>query len=184
MAEWEVLRERPSAQPVAPASPIQPATAPPAGAGGWEVLSERPSGADPATANALLERGRSILAQEESDIDYKTGAPYIARTRLQGARNPAEVQKEMERLYPGKGNTGQDRFGQWWVKEDGKRVAVLPKGLLGAFKNIVSGATSAPFTTAGGILGAAGGGVAGARRGRMPRLRLLRAAWSLRSLRR
>jgi hypothetical protein len=71
----------------------------------------------------------------------------------------------MERLYPGKGNTGQDRFGQWWVKEDGKRVAVLPKGLLGAFKNIVSGGTSAPFTTAGGILGGAAGGVMGAAAG-------------------
>jgi len=120
----------------------------------------------------LLKKGRDYLAQEERDIDYTTGASASTRMLFQRSSNPKEAALVLDKLYGAK-NYGQDRFGQWWVKEGDKRVAVLPKGLAGGFKNMLSGLASSPGATAGGIAGGlagevlfpAGGGIPGAMAG-------------------
>jgi hypothetical protein len=142
-----------------------PSSAQPSGTGtgdqGFEILGSEPAPTPgPPSLQALKNKGMDYLREQEKDIDYTTGAPFIVRTQVQGADNAAEAYKVLSHFYGeksyGKG-FGQDRFGQWWVKQDGKRVAVLPHGLLGAFQNILSGAGSSPWTTAGGIAGGIGG---------------------------
>lgn len=142
-------------QPASPQPPVQSGTG---GDGGFSVLHEQP--ADPTMAQQLLRKGQDILVKQDEDIDYKTGAPTVVRSELQGAANANESYKVLDRLY-GKNNFGQDRFGQWWVKQDGKRIAVLPHGLSGAFKNMLSSLQANPWTTGGAMLGSALGGTAG-----------------------
>jgi hypothetical protein len=163
-----------------------------------EILGTSPREAPPVPAiETLRNKGLQIQRQEESDIDYYTGAPAIVRAQVQGAANPTEVWKILERDY-GRGNFGQDRNGNWWVKQrvepadprgappqqhagvtptdifglrggrapqgppERRRVAVLPQGVVGEFKKIVSGAVASPWTTGGGMLGAAYGAGIGA----------------------
>src|SRR5712671_898651 len=178
MAEWEILSDRPARGFQAPVQPASPQT----GAGSWEILSDRPASSDPDVENKLLDRGRQLIQKEEADIDYSTGAPFSVRAQLQGAQNPTEAYKTLERTY-GRGNFGQDRFDQWWVRQDvpsskagsleqiaarhhgmplettSRRVAVLPKGLSGGLRNFFSGIVASPFATAGATLGAVGGEV-------------------------
>lgn len=70
---------------------------------------------------------QQLLAGNEPDIDYQKGAPFNVQLALARADNPDEAAAALERRV-GPGNFGQDRRGTWWIKEDGKKVAVRPQG--------------------------------------------------------
>lgn len=120
----------------------------------------------------LVKRGQDLLSQREADIDYTSGAPVPTRMMLQRASNPDEAKLVLERSY-GPGNYGQDRFGQWWIRQNDKRISVLPKGVSGALQNVGTGMLSTPTATAGAVAGGvlgeiafpAGGGIPGAMAG-------------------
>lgn len=103
---WEIVGRRPAGQ--------QP---PPDLGGSPDLVGRRPAPPDPDITNRLTLRGRELAAQADADIDYETGAPINIRAQVQSADNPNEVYKALERRY-GRGNFGQDRFGQWWVNEE------------------------------------------------------------------
>ena len=131
-------------------------------------------GPDKGSGDSLVQHGMESLRQREQDIDYDSGAPISTRVMVQRADNPNEAKKVLEKSY-GQGNFGQDRFGQWWVKQGDKRVSVLPKGISGSFKNFGTGmlasATPTMGALAGGAIGEAvfpaGGGIPGAAIGAM-----------------
>src|SRR5215472_12083774 len=102
---WEIVGRRPAGQP------------PPDMGGSPDLVGRRPAPPDPNITNRLTLRGRELAAQADADIDYETGAPINIRAQVQSADNPNEVYKALERRY-GRGNFGQDRFGQWWVNEE------------------------------------------------------------------
>ena len=68
-------------------------------------------------------------AQKEADIDYKAGASFGTRVMVQRADNPKEAALALDKVY-GTGNYGQDRFGQWWVKEGDRIVISVRKSKL------------------------------------------------------
>ena len=78
-------------------------------------------------------------------IDYEAGSPFSAKFAVERADNPKEAKLALEKLY-GKENAGQDKNGNWWIKQDGKRVSVFGKGSLSSLSKLGTGmiATAAP----------------------------------------
>lgn len=106
---FKLLGERP-VKGAAPPSDV------PADDSGFKLLDERPALNDPGAVQSLIALGRKRAMEADADIDYKSGAPWDVRAQIQGAANPNEIYKILDRRY-GKGNFGQDRNGQWWVNE-------------------------------------------------------------------
>lgn len=96
------------------------------------------------------------------DVDYDTGASYLAKIKVKDASNPQEAKLALERLY-GKGNSGQDKAGNWWVDIDGKKTAVfgggggLTTGLSQGAAGLAASAPEAGGAITGGAIGAIGG---------------------------
>ena len=91
-------------------------------------------------------------------IDYETGASFGSKFDVERADNPKEARLALEKIH-GKDNVGQDEKGNWWVKQDGKKVAVFGGGG-GALTSLEKMGTGA-IATAAPTLGAVAGGVAG-----------------------
>lgn len=60
----------------------------------------------------------------EPDIDYHSGVDFLAQAVFQKADNPQEAQAILGHLF-GPQNIGQDQAGRWWVKKDGRKIAVF-----------------------------------------------------------
>jgi hypothetical protein len=111
-------------------------------------------------ARSMTKLGKEQFTQQEEGIDYKSGGKIASRLDLQRASNPDEAKLVLENSY-GAGNYGQDKFGNWWVKQGDKKVAVLPRGFAGGLQNIATGAVAGGWPTAGAVIG----GVIGAPEG-------------------
>lgn len=86
-------------------------------------------------------------------IDYESGSPFSAKFAVERADNPKEAKIALEKIY-GKGNAGQDQAGEWWIKQDGKRVSVFGKGGLASLKKMGAGAIATAAPTLGAVTGA------------------------------
>lgn len=100
---------------------------------------------------------------EPADIDYQTGAPFSSKFAVERADNPEEARLALEKIH-GKGsaespNVGQDKKGNWWVMQDGKKVAVFGGG--GGAATSLSKLGTGMVATAAPTLGAVAGAGAG-----------------------
>lgn len=107
--------------------------------------------------NADPEKIVAQMQGREQDIDYNSGAPWATRVMTAKADNPREVEKTLKRYYQ-EGDYGRDPGGRWWVKEDGKKVAVDPGTIL---SNLGVGAQASATPMAGSIAGGALGALGG-----------------------
>ncbi len=60
----------------------------------------------------------------DHSINYGPGAGFATETALKEADNPEEAAAVLQKIY-GKGNYGQDRGGNWWVRKNGQKVSVF-----------------------------------------------------------
>ena len=110
-----------------------------------EIGSELAAGAR--TTAGEVEQGLHDLEGRDRSVDYSKGAGYTTELGLKEADNPAEARAVLEKIY-GKGNAGQDRAGNWWIKKGGKKISVYgdDSGLL---KRAATSAQSEAPTMAG-----------------------------------
>lgn len=71
-----------------------------------------------------IKQGYYDLEGRDRSVDYGPGAGFVTERALKEADNPKEAKAVLEKIY-GKGNAGQDRGGNWWVKKGGKRISVF-----------------------------------------------------------
>lgn len=144
------------AGPATPApSTAKPAAAAPAKAA-WSFKDMQGGGAKPAPEDDLKKLGR-IVGGRDSDVDYHTGAPWNIQLALARADNPEEAAAMLERRV-GKDNYGQDQRGNWWIKDEGKKIAVRPSGgFVAGMKNLGTDTAAASPMLAGAMGGAAMG---------------------------
>lgn len=182
MAEAPFISDDPVAAPPPPAQ-AAPAAAPaaPVDTSGMRPLTVHGNGTAPAATfvsgdpvapapqqpqappdpQEQLRQFTQMLGGKDQDVDYRAGAPWNVRVAAARADNPDEVAAALERRV-GKGNFGQDAAGRWWVKgPDGKKTAVRPEGLAGAFTNFGVDTAAASPVLAGAVGGAAGGTMIG-----------------------
>ncbi len=149
----------PPSKPAAPAVPAAPA-APSENDQPFTFTPEELKRAAPSLDEQLKQLG-TMLSGQDPTVDYTTGAPWNVQLALARADKPAEAAAMLERRV-GKDNYGQDASGNWWVKQGDKKVAVRPKGGIGAaFGNFgVDMAATSPT-----MAGALGGALAGSEGG-------------------
>lgn len=101
--------------------------------------------------------------------DYDKGAPFNIRVQLHRADNPREAELVMKRYY-GDGNYGQDKHGNWWGMQDGKRTAVFPRGSLVSrmTDTLGAGTVAGTWPMAGAVAGGIAGGMFGGGVGAIP----------------
>jgi hypothetical protein len=115
----------PGSTPIARTSTAAPATAKSA------AIPPPPPGSTPIApkggVSGGIERQAKKLtgADRDPDVDYATGAPWNVQLALARSDNPDQARAMLERRV-GKDNVGQDKAGTWWIKIDGKKVAVRP----------------------------------------------------------
>lgn len=124
-----------------------------------------------ATPESNGARPQNTVLFQEPGIDYNTGASIDMITGLSRASNPKEAELFMKNNF-GAGRYGQDKYGNWWGEQDGKRIAINPSNtsFAGVGKNVASTLASGAPVTAGAIGGAVlgemafplGGGIPGA----------------------
>jgi hypothetical protein len=166
----------PDSPPSVPDSSPPEAKNGPAGAPSWsfrEIIPQQTK--KPATIQEQMGEFNRVLRGRDPDVDYASGAPWNVQLALARSDNPEEAQAALERRV-GAGNYGQDKSGNWWVKQGDKKVAVRPQGgFMTAMENFgVDTAAEAPVivgglggAVAGGAIGGPFGAVAGAGAGAM-----------------
>lgn len=88
-----------------------------------------------------------------ADVDYSSGVGFMPKVALEGADNPQEARKSLELFFP-KEDVGQDTHGNWTVKINGRRTAVMPRGNV---KNWLSNQAASLLAGAPELEGAVGG---------------------------
>lgn len=171
--EW--AKQQNAAAPATPqpgGGPSEPPAPPAQGAKDFDIQEwarqqeDRAREAAPRAENRIKELGR-LLSGRDPDVDYATGAPWNVQIALARSDNPEEAAAMLKRRV-GEGNYGQDSRGNWWVMQDGKKVAVRPSGGLGAsFGNFAVDTMATSPTLAGAISGGAAGGMMGGPPGAM-----------------
>lgn len=110
-----------------------------------------------------IRQGIFDMEGRDRSIDYGPGAGFVAERALKEADNPKEARSVLEKIY-GKGNVGQDRGGNWWVKKDGKKISVFGDNSGLGKRTATSAASELPQMagmTGGEVLGAEIGGALG-----------------------
>ena len=114
-----------------------------------------------------IRQGIYDMEGRDRAVDYGPGAGFVAERALKEADNPKEAKSVLEKIY-GKGNAGQDRGGNWWIRKDGKRISVFGDNSGLGKRTATSVASELPQMagmTGGEVLGAEVGGALGVESG-------------------